>query len=211
MNRPRTSFESRVAADHDPLAERERDRTASKPAASKLGDELDPASENRARSISSSDGKKLLSQCARSAPVSKVDDRRAVRPAPSTRAASAKARGRSTRWMTSHMSARSNQPSLNGQALGGRDLDRAQTLPRASRHLRLGLDAPDPGAALGERGCHATRAAPDVEHAPSDEVAFADEQLEELPPVLVRRPQLVVAARDPPEIRLVRRRAPRAR
>jgi hypothetical protein len=100
---------------------------------------------------------------------------------------------------------------LEREPLGRRHLDRAHALPRAGSHLRLRLDAPDPGPAVGQRGSDPARPAPDVEDPPPDEVALANEQLEDLPPVVVGRAQLVVPARNPAEIRPVRRRSPRAR
>src|SRR5689334_24827487 len=106
---------------------------------------------------------------------------------------------------------RAFEPSvLEGQLLGRRDLDRAYASARQLRHLGLGLDAPDARAALRERLRSAAGAATDVEDAPPREVALANEQLEDLPPVRVGRTELVVAPRNRTEIRL-RRRSPPAR
>jgi len=61
-------------------------------------------------------------------------------------------------------------------------------------HLGLGIYRPHTRrGALGERCCDHPRAAADVEHAPPTQVTLADEQLEDLPPQLVRRTELVVA------------------
>src|SRR5580765_5043412 len=99
---------------------------------------------------------------------------------------------------------------LERQPLRRRDLDRAHALTCQRRHLRLGLDAPHARPALDERLGGPSGPAADVEHAPSREIALADEQLEDLPPVRVGRPQLVVTAGNPPKVRL-RRRSPPAR
>src|SRR5262249_43332755 len=80
-------------------------------------------------------------------------------------------------------------------------LDGAHALTGEGRHLRLRLDAPHARPSLDERLRRPTRAAADVDDAPPREVTLADEQLEDLLPVGVGGPQLVVAARDPPEVR----------
>ena len=109
----------------------------------------------------------------------------------------AKARGRSTRWTTSHMSARSNQPSLNGSCSAGATLT-VLTRSRATAAISGSGSTPqtrDPRSASAA----ATRPVPQPMSStrrPS-EVALADQELEERPPIVVGRPELVVAPRQP--------------
>ena len=94
------------------------------------------ASGKRARSISSIDGKYRLSQNSPKCAGSNVTT--TSRPsAPSTRRSSRNATGRSTRWQTSHRTARSNQPSRNGRssARPGFNPTEAGTLPAATRSI----------------------------------------------------------------------------
>ncbi len=90
------------------------------------------------------------------------------------------------------------EPAVAERQLLGAALAHARALRHPSArdldHRRLGVDRPDArGGSLGERrGEHAGPAA-DLEHAPPAQVALADEQVEELPPVRVRRAEVVVA------------------
>ena len=68
---------------------------------------------------------------------------------------------------------------------------------RRSEHLRRGLDAPNPSAALRESSGDPTGAAADVENPPADEIALRDEEVEELEPVPVDRAKPVVARGEP--------------
>ena len=147
------------------------------------------------------DGKNGCSQCrSKRDGVHRRDDGAAV--AASTRRSSANARGRSNRCTAIRMTARSNQPPLNGSALGraprfGVDAVRA----RDRDHLLRRVDAPDAGdLPLGERGREPARAAADIEHAPAAQVAGLDDRVEDLPPALVDRPQLVVGRGDAREV-----------
>jgi hypothetical protein len=92
-----------------------------------------------------------------------------------------------------------------GQPLGIRipQADRGRSArPRDSEHARRRVDAPDAAAlAIGQRDCETPRPTRDVEHPAGAKIAFADERLEELPPVLVDRPQLVVPSREATEVR----------
>ncbi len=71
---------------------------------------------------------------------------------------------------------------------------------RDLEHLRRGVYPPD-ARLLAERGSEPPRPGADIEHTPAAQVTFADEQLVELPPVLVGGPELVVGRSPAPEIR----------
>src|SRR5207244_4185507 len=85
---------------------------------------------------------------------------------------------------------------LEGQRLGGGllEADTAGNAPaRLVEHLRGRVDGPDLGRSpLGERGGEPARARADVDHAAAAQIALADEELEQLPPVGVGRAKLVV-------------------
>ena len=173
-----------------------------------------PGSGNRARSISTIDGKIGASHQPSKCDVANV----AITARPSgasTRASSGRARARSTRWITSRSTARSNQPSRNGSASAlpaFRPTRGRHTRARDLEHRGLGVDRPDARSLpLGERGGEHARAAADLEHAPAAQVALADERVEDLPPERVRRAQLVVARGARGEIGRVWRNSARCR
>ena len=78
-----------------------------------------------------------------------------------------------------------------------------------AQHFRLGIDAPDlRGLRIRERLAKAPRAAAAVEHAPAAEVALTHDDLEDLAPVVVDRPEVIVVGGQATEIgraRYVRR------
>jgi len=98
------------------------------------------------------------------------------------------------------------EPSLlERERLGGRLLRIDAPLPRQLDHPRRFVHAPDPRTAPGERLRPAPCAAADVEHSLPDQVALADEELEELPPALVLWSQPVEAGGEPTVVRRRRR------
>ena len=97
---------------------------------------------------------------------------------------------------------------LERQRLGPAELEADAARNAAARdlqHLRRRLDGPDlAGVPLGQRGCERPGAGAHVEHAPSAQVAEAHERVDDLEPLLVDRPQLVVPRRPLAEIRVPR-------
>jgi hypothetical protein len=59
---------------------------------------------------------------------------------------------------------------------------------------------------LAQRRRELACAAPDIEHAPPAQVAFAYDDVVDLPPRVVRRPERVVARRARREVGITRRR-----
>ena len=160
LPRIRSSASSRAS---EPVCERRVRRTSVKPARSAV---RSSAVGKRSRSIRSIDGKSSFSQKASKYDGSKVATAKRP-PGSSTRAASANARGRSTRCATSHIVARSNQPSLNGSCSAEPSFRPAlPTRERATSSISgEAVDAPGLRD-LGELGEEAPGATADVEHAP---------------------------------------------
>jgi acyl transferase domain-containing protein len=77
---------------------------------------------------------------------------------------------------------------------------------RLGEHLRRGVDSPDTGKApFREQAGELAGAAADVEHSAAAELRLADDDLEDLEPVLVDRPQTLVVGGASAEIRTTRR------
>jgi len=97
---------------------------------------------------------------------------------------------------------------LEGQLLSAAELEpdaAARRRARDGEHLLGRIDAPGPCSPLGQGRGECAGPAADVEDPAPDEVALCDEELDQLPPTLVERPQPVVVPGERPEVRRVRR------
>ena len=93
---------------------------------------------------------------------------------------------------------------LEGELLGRGLAERNARRLRAGdrQHLVRRVDGPDlRSGAIGQRGGEEPRAAPDLEDPPATQIALADEDVEEVPPVLVGGPELVVRGGALAEVR----------
>ena len=92
---------------------------------------------------------------------------------------------------------------LEGKRLGAPELE-ADPLPRVGacpgKHLGRCVDPPHPSAAFCERLREDARPAADVEDTPPRQVALGDEDVHELPPVVVDRSEPVVGLGERPEV-----------
>ena len=196
MKRARTRSTRGLAVDRGRLAEpleldRPNPASPSSPR-SRRGRETAPCRSPRATGRSGS------ASSARSAPDRTSRPRagrRARALAPPRRARAGGRRG----GTTSHIRARSNQPSLNGSRSAGATLT-VLTRSRASAAISGSGSTPQtPEPALRERLGGTGPCRSRCRARAAEQVALADEELEDLPPVVVRRPELVVDAATRPK------------
>ena len=95
-------------------------------------------------------------------------------------------------------------PVLEGQRLCPAELETGsgRVHTRAGEHLLGGVHGPDLAASIDERAGESSRPAADLENPAPEEVTTLDEELEELPPLRVDRPQAVVALGESAEVGL---------
>ena len=107
------------------------------------------------------------------------------------------ARPRSTRWSAIRITTASNQPCLNGKRLGSADsrVDAELPWPAAT----ISAEASTAQTRASSRSASASRepagAASDLEHAGAAQLTEPHERVEDLPPVVVDGPELLVAGR----------------